>query len=261
MHASDIIKEVGSPLLGLPVFIAGSLVAEETYGLAGAHDDADIFCASEQALFVGVTKLLGAGFTFDQKFERVWQRWIRNGLRGWHTNSIKLHSSSGIEVNMVFKTIGKKPTSTLSQVLESFDFGLLATGYDLERGTFMKRDMRDYLFPGYTLTGPLPLMPSKRQEWLSGFISSYNGMREPGRYAKYTKYGYDMSLVKDDLVTGYEAAALYYTKKGDEDALLMSDIYMKLADHIRFDHIDELKAANGTLLTSDALDDIMKALE
>jgi len=261
MDATDIIREVGAPLLGLPVFIAGSLVAEETYGLSNAHDDADIFCASEQALFVGVTRLLAAGFTFDQKFERVWQRWVRQGLRGWHTNSIKLHSASGIEVNMVFKTIAKKPTSTLSQVLESFDFGLLATGYDLERGDFTKRDMRDYLFPGITKGGALPLMPSKRQEWLSGFISPYNGMREPGRYAKYTLYGYDMSAVQDDLVTGYEAAALYYTKKGDADAVLMSDIYMKLADHIRFDNVVELKAANSTLLTTDALDDIMKALE
>lgn len=260
MHASDIITEVGSPLLGLPVFIAGSLVAEETFDLSGAHDDADIFCASEQALFVGVTNLLAAGWKFDTKFERVWQRWVRQGLNGWHTNSIKLHKG-GIEVNMVFKTIARKPTSTLSQVLESFDFGLLATGYDLERGSFMKRDMRTYLFPGMDPDGPLPLMPSKRTEWISGFISKYNGLREPGRYAKYVKYGYDMSLVKDDLITGYEAAALYFAKKGNPDDDIMSDIYMRIADHIRFDKIDDLKAANATLLTTDALDDIMKALE
>jgi hypothetical protein len=43
MDAGDIIADVRSLLTGEPVFMAGSLVAEEAYGKSSAHHDVDLF--------------------------------------------------------------------------------------------------------------------------------------------------------------------------------------------------------------------------
>lgn len=259
MDASAIIAEVSLPLRGLPVYLAGSLVAEETYGLKNAHDDVDVFCSTEQVLFVAVQRLLDNHFMFDGRAERVWARWIRYGFKRWHTNSIKLISPMGNEVNMVFKLVDGHPTTSLGQVLESFDFGLLGVGYDLETG--QRRDMREYLFPGEDPNGPLPLMPNKRANWRMGFISQYNGIRESGRYAKYARYGYDLSAVKDDLVTGYWAAASYHATTGNEDKEKLGRIYETTAILIEDDEVDKLYDASKEILYLDSLDQIMEALE
>jgi hypothetical protein len=260
MRASDIIAEVAAPLTGLPVFIAGSLVAEHVYGKTNAHDDADVFCSTQQAFFVSVQRCLSAGFTIIEKHERLWQRWLKTGFKGWHTNSIKMRTPSGIEINFVFKMVDGHATTSLSQVLESFDFGLLAAGYTLDSGLKFF-DLRTYLFPGMDVDGPLPLMPNKADDWANGFISRYNGMREPGRYAKYTKYGYDMSLVQPTLVAGYNNIALYNMSKDTDEGRQLAEIYFNIAEHIQYDRTDELIAANKTILFTDSLDEIMAALE
>jgi len=259
MDASTAIAEVSSDLAGLPVFLAGSLVAEEAYGLSNAHDDADVFCSTEPSLFVSVTTLLSKGYTFGERFERVWYRWIRYGFKKWHTNSIKLTSPSGIEVNMVFKLQDGHPTTSLSQVLESFDFGLLGVGYDLETGTY--RDQRSFLFPHLDINGPLPLMFNKRVNWKKGMFSQYNGLREMGRYAKYTQYGYDMSAVKGDLLEGYWNGAAYAHSTGDEEKGKLGTIYETAALLIEDDEIDTLLVHSKEILYMDSLDEIMEALE
>jgi len=259
MSASAVINDVRSLLRGQPVFLAGSLVAEETYGKNGAHDDADIFCPNPFVLMTTAQQLLNQGFTLHDRFDRVWARWLKYGMGTWHTNSLKLMSPNAVEFNLVYKLMGKHPVSSLGQVLESFDFGLLATGYDLETDTF--RDMRGFLFPHLDPNGPLPLMPEKRDNWRKGFISQYNGLRECGRYAKYHGYGYDMSAVKDDLVTGYFEAAAYMSTTFDDDKKQLGKIYEVIGDHIEMDNIDQLVAAYKTLDFKDSLDEIMEALE
>lgn len=256
----EAIAHVSQPLATLPVCIAGSVVAAETYGLAlHTTSDVDVFCYTEQSLIAGVQRMLSAGFTLNDRFTRVWDRWLKFGMRGWHTNSIKLDDPSGLEVNLVHKLVGKHPLSSMSAVLESFDFGLLAVGYDMLTGN--KHDMRAYMFPGYDVDGALPLMPNKRDAWRQGLISQYNGTREPGRYAKYSAYGHDMSLVKDDLVQGYWAAADYWTNRGDPHHLQLAAIYNTIATKILRDEIDELLASGKVLPTLDSLDQIMEALE
>lgn len=263
MSASAIIADVRTLLAGEPVYLAGSLVAEQTYGKSGCHSDVDIFCPTSQVLIAMGQKLLDQGYTLDDRFARTWVRWLRYGFKSWHTNSLRLMSPTGVETNLVYKLVDGHPTTSLSQVLESFDFGLLATGYDLETDRFM--DLREYLFPEEIqlggIDGPLPLMPAKRANWRGGYISQYNGLREAGRYAKYAGYGYDLSLVKDDLVTGYRQAWLYMSNHFDQDKQMLGRIYELIADHIELDHIDELTLAAKEIDYKDSLDVIMETLE
>lgn len=257
--ASDIIAEVSAPLKGLPVYLAGSLVAEEVYQLTDAHDDVDLFTATDFVLIATAERLLANGYTLNDRNERVWSRWLRFGFKKWHTNSIKLDGPGGVKINLVYKLSDGHPTTSLSQVVESFDFGLLAVGYDLQYGTF--HDFRSGLFPGWTPGTPLPLLPNKRENWRQGFISQYNGIREAGRYAKYVNYGHDLSLVKDDLLSGYFQAAAYLTDHDDAEKNKLGRIYETIAVHIDDDRIEDLLIANKEILYMDTLDEIMAALE
>lgn len=259
-RSDEAIAEATGLLRGTPVFLAGSCVAAQTYAQADGFSDLDIFVPTQQVLVSTIQTLLNHGYTVDDRFSRVWHRWLRYGLKGWHTNSMRLHSKTDIETNVVFKVADGHPTTTLAQVLESFDFGLLATGYDLESSD-PYRDMRSFLFPGRDPNGPLPLMPSKRDTWRNGYISQYNGLREAARYAKYHQYGYDMSLVKDDLVQGYRMVASYHLGQADDDKQLLGQIYTTLGDKIEDGAIDELIQSYKTLDFKDSLDLIMEALE
>ena len=257
---TEAIAHVSQPLATLPVCIAGSVVAAETYGLSlHKSSDVDVFCYTEQSLIASAQRMKDAGFLLNDRFARVWDRWLKFGLRGWHTNSIKFEDPTGLEVNLVHKLVGGHPLNSMSQVLESFDFGLLAVGYDML--TMKKHDMREYLFPHLDPDGPLPLMPNKRDAWRQGLISQYNGTREPGRYAKYVTYGHDLSLVKDDLVEGYWQAAAYWRGRGDANHIQLAEIYERIAEMILGDEIDDLLKSGKVLPTLDQLDQIMQALE
>ena len=144
-------------------------------------------------------------------------------------------------------------------MLESFDFGLLGAGYDLELGIF--QDMRTYLFPGLDIDGPLPLMPQRRDAWRGGFISQYQGMRELGRYAKYALYGYDMSAVQDDLIEGYMNAASYMSNRTEPEKQMLARIYWVAADKLRMNDLEDLEEFGKLIVTTDALDAIMDELE
>ena len=259
MSASAVIADVRSLLAGEPAFLAGSLVAAETYGLDDAYSDVDVFCPTSSSLMAIGSKLLGHGYTLDTKFERVWYRWLRYDFNKWHTNSLRLLSPLGHETNLVYKMTDGHPTTSLSQVLESFDFGLLGVGYNLELNKRM--DLRPFLFEGFDIDGPLPMMPNKQGNWRAGFISRYNGLREMGRYAKYVQYGYDLTLVKDDLVTGYYAAAGYFTSCFEAEKQQLGQIYESIAMHITNDDVDEMVKAAKEIDYNDQLDVIMEALE
>jgi hypothetical protein len=261
MLAIDTINDIKSRLKGDPVFLCGSLVAEDEYNLIGAHSDVDLFCPTGNVLVAVAQKLIGQGYTLDDRMERTWFRWLRYGFKTWHTNSLRLMSPGGTETNLVYKLTEGHATTSLAQVLESFDFGLLGVGYDVESG--VRRDLRPYLFPSVLdpVVDPLPMMPNKRENWRNGFISHYNGLREFGRYAKYHDYGYDMSLVKDDLATGYREASLYLLDHFDADKQMQGKIYETIAIKIERDEINELHLAAKKIDFKDSLDSIMEALE
>jgi hypothetical protein len=254
------IAEAYGLLRGTPVFIAGSCVAADVYSKGeDGFSDLDIFTPTEQVLISTVQTLIGYGYTMDDRFARVWHRWLKYGLKGWRTNSMRMFSRSDMETNVIFKIADDHATTTLAQVLESFDFGLLAVGYDCELDTY--RDLRPYLFPGLDIDGPLPMIPGRRDTWRDGFISKYNGLRESARYSKYWRYGYDMSLVKDDLVLGYEMAASYKLRHEDEESQYLGQIYTLLGEKVKHDEIDELLVSYKTLDFNDPLDEILMALE
>lgn len=256
------IADIRQLLTGDPVFLAGSLVAAEVYGKTDAASDLDLFCPTQQVLVATTQKLLCNGYELDDRFSRVWSRWLKFGMKGWHTNSLRLISPGGVETNLVYKLSDGHPTTSLAQVIESFDFGLLGMGYDLSEPHHMQfRDMRGYLFPGHDPNGPLPMMPNKRVSWENGFISHYNGLREFGRYAKYHGYGYDLSLVKVELTTGYWAAADYLCNHFDEEKQKLGAIYNTVAMHIQADKVDELAQAAKEIDYNDELDTILEALE
>ena len=259
MTASALLADVRSTLTGDPVFIAGSLVAAAAYGKDNAYSDVDIFCPNELVLISTGQKLLDLGFKLDDRMSRTWARWLRYGFNKWHTNSLRLMSPTGQEWNLVYKLVDGHPTTSGGQVVESFDFGLLSVVVECEHDVL--RDMRPYLFPGMDPDGALPLMPNKRNNWRNGFISQYNGLRECGRYAKYHGYGYDLSLVKDDLVTGYFEASAYMASTFDAEKQQLGQIYEALALHIEADNLHELTEAYKTIDFKDSLDVIMEALE
>jgi hypothetical protein len=256
---------------GEPVYLAGSLVAAEAYGMGNNGNDVDVFCPTSFVLVSQVQRLVDRGFVLDDKFKRVWYRWLRYGFKSWHTNSVRLETTpalpvpvtlSGVEFNLVYKLTDGHPTTSLAQVLESFDFGLLAIGYDMEQDRLDQlEDYRRVWWPRLDPMGPLPMMRNKRRNWRQGFVSRYNGLREMSRYAKYHVYGYDMSLVKDDLVVGYLAAADYLTKHHDPDKQKLGEIYDAIAGYIDADDIDQLVEAGKQIEYSDSLDEIMAELE
>ena len=258
LSPSAAIDEATHHLTGQSVYLVGSCAAAFTYNRSEFHD-VDLFVPTQQVLISTITTLLHHDYLMDDRFERVWQRWLRYGLKGWHTNSMRLHSPQGVETNVVFKKVDGHPTTSLAQVVESFDFGLLATGFNLEFGTY--HDFRSALFPGHDIDGPLPLMPNKRNNWRNGFVSQYNGLREAARYAKYYGYGHDMSAVKDDLALGYRMVASYHATSADQDKQLLSQIYTVLAERITLNQIDELVEAYRTLEYKDPLEEILDALE
>ena len=264
IDAPTAIAAVSRVVAGLPVYLAGSsaAAAQPHAPSALAYDDVDVFFASDSAIIAGVQRFLAAGWKIDERHERVWQRWMKMGLGKWHTHSIKLHGlyfGTEIEVNCIFKLVDGHPTTSAAQVIESFDFGLLAHAYDCELGIW--RDLTGYLFPGMNPAGPLPMLPLRKETWENGFISQYQGLREVGRYAKYLVYGWDLSLVKPSLVTGYWAIANYMLDRGDPDKVQLGQIYEQIALLIESDDIVKLQEAGKEILFEDDLDRIMEALE
>ena len=239
-----------------PVFIVGSAVAAEEAGLPNAFDDIDVFCPSAESLMVAATRLQLEGYAPQD--HRVLLRWQRYGIGNFHTNSLKLDAPNMPVVNLVYRKQGGHPLRSLTQVIESFDFGLLAQGYSIATKQYL--DLRSSYFPGLPIDGPLPLMPSKRADWSEGFIGRYDSMRQFGRYAKYHNYGYDMTAVKPDLLDCYTSLADYHRSKPTDEAAAAVAIYSMIAGHIEHDEFDMLAKASATLEYSSTFEQILESL-
>jgi hypothetical protein len=170
-----------------------------------------------------------------------------------------LDDTTGTEVNVIYKRVDGHETTRLSQVLESFDFGLLGVGYETETGQF--RDMRSYLFPDAKDLDVLPMMDYRATTVGKGYMSQHIMLRTPGRYARYVQYGYDLSLVKPTLVEGYLAYHAYKADRTKDEDLTLGQIALALAHHLDTDNLSELIQFEKSLPMADGLDAIMSTLE
>lgn len=261
------LRELRGLLFGQHACIAGSAVAAETYGLDLSYDDIDVFAYGSSSLISIATLLLGNGFTFASANEAMkWDRWLSWDLNiGWKTNSIKLRGHQDgtalddYEVNVVYKTFEKQPVKRLSLVLESFDFGLLATGWDLHSGTH--RDMRPYFFPNHASYDVLPLLPDRQDRWVNGLVTQYTGIRQAGRAVKYIGYGYDLSAVIPVLTNGYRIASMHHEDHFDPEKRVLGEIYGRLADHLEDGEFDKIREADKLLPQWRDVDAILERLD
>ena len=257
------ISQTLDDLAGLPAFVTGSSVAASIYNKPDAYTDVDVFVPNPGVYFACVQRLLGEGYSLESdKFEKMWRRHLSYGFNKWHTNSMKvLNDLSGTEVNIIYKKVDGHETTQLSQVLESFDYGLLAVGFETATRRF--HDMRTYFFgPGADDGRALPLLPYREDGISQGFMSQHIMLRMPGRYARYAHtYGYDLSLVKPVLVQGYAAYAAYKSNRSKAEDIQLGQIAAALGAHIELDQFDELLQFEKTLPVADGLDMIMAGLE
>jgi hypothetical protein len=260
------IKELLRTLNGAHGCIAGSAVAAQEYGLLNSYDDIDVFAYGNSSLISIGNTLLERGFTFATPNEGMkWDRWLAWDMNiGWRTNSVKLvgridPAIEPYEVNVVYKTFEKQPVKRLSLVLESFDFGHLATGYELRSGQW--RDMRPYFFPGASSYISLPLLPDRQDRWVNGLITQYTGIRQAGRAVKYMGYGYDLSQVTPMLIDGYRIAAAHHADHFDPDKVTLGEIYNRLADHLEDGDFDKIREADALLPQWRDVDAILERLD
>lgn len=261
--ASKAVEKVMADTKGHRGYLSGSSVSAIVYDKPHAYTDVDVFVPTDTSYAAIIERLLNRGYEIaDEKFGKMWRRHLHMGIRRWHTNSMKLlDSATGTEVNVIYKLVDDHPTTKLSQVLESFDFGLLAVGFETETGRF--HDMRSYFFgPGAESGKALPLLPYRAEHLGEGLMSKFIMLRTAGRYARYAnEYGYDLSLVQPVLVAGYNNYASYKLNRSKDEDQVMGQIAAALAEHIEFNEFDKLAEYEKLLPTADSIDQILASLE
>lgn len=261
VRAQDAVTKVLDDVAALPLFLAGSAAAAVCTSRDYAYHDVDLFSPSQGVYFSAVQQLLNRGYRLESdRFTRMWQRHLRYGFNAWHTNSMRLiDETTGTEVNVIYKRVDGHETTQLSQVLESFDFGILGVGYETDTGVF--RDLRQYLFPDATDLNVLPMMGYRADNVGQGLMSQHTMLRMPGRYARYSRYGYDLSLVQPTLVRGYLNYAAYKEDRTKPEDQTLAQIAKALAFNIESNMLDELLSFEKQLPMQDGLDDILASIE
>ena len=259
MIAADLaVVEVLSHLQGRPGFLVGSAVAAQTYDMPHAYSDVDVFFPHPNALMAAGQFMLDHGAVLDEQDQRKWNRWLLIGMGDWQTNSIRMELLSGIEVNLVYKVVGKKPLTSLMQVLESFDFGYVAMGYDLERGTF--HDGREFWFgKGYN-PRRMGFLPHREWQWLNATIGRFTGTRQPQRWAKFADRGHDMHPSQDVLARGLRITAAHYQGKDDPEYRTYAPLYVAIADMVEDYDIAGLMDLYSELQPHDPVGSLTKGL-
>lgn len=237
-------------------FLAGSLIGGLMYDKP--YTDADIFCASPVAASAGVQLMLDNGGVLDEKAARTWDNWQQGGMDGWHTNSITVELLNGLEVNLIYKTIGNHPLDTIEKVLGSFDFGYVAAGYDLELRTF--HDGREFWFGKGVDLNRLGMLPQRRKMWLKAKVGRYTGVRQAQRFAKFGLRGYDMSLVAPVLVQGYRTTAAHYLTKDDPEYAQYAPLYLAFAQLIELEDLQGIEDAFKVMQPHDPVASMMGVL-
>ena len=184
---------------------------------------------------------------------------MRFGMSNRWTNTIHLTNEQW-DMNLTYKSYEGRPVSSLPQVIETFDWGLLAMGYDLRTGRFF--DFRPTYYPDEDWNR-LPMMDERMARWSEGLIMPYTGIRQAGRYHKYHhRYGYDLSGVKDVLRTGYEIAGSYHTdNEWDAEKQTLGQIFLRLGEAVAKDDWKTLAEADNALPVHRDLDEFLERID
>ena len=104
MDAAEAIALVRPLVDGEPVVLAGSAVTAKVYGKRGAEmfNDVDVFVRSQIQLGQLTERLLQYGAVLPPKDRVKWRRWQRWGA-DWKTNTIRVETKEGVEVNLTYK--------------------------------------------------------------------------------------------------------------------------------------------------------------
>ena len=263
------VEKVLADLKGFRAFLTGSSAAAIAHDKPMAYTDIDVFAPNQGVYYTAIQRLKDLGYQVaNERFELMWDRQMDIGFNRWHTNSMKLNDpTTGTEVNIIYKLVDGHETTSLSQVIESFDFGLLAMGFNLKTGNY--HDMRSYLFPGFAPLAqaqgwgiPLPMLEYRHDKLAQGLMSQHIMLRTPGRYARYAdEYGYDLSLVKPVLVDGYLKYHEYKSNRTKPEDQALGKIALALSQHMQFDEFDELRTFEADLPKADGLDQVLASLE
>ena len=132
-YTADEVVQLGLKMFaGLPAYLAGSSVAAQFWGKPPGNDlDVFVHVPRRDTYAFGqcVARAEASGFRFEDRMSKVNARWLTTGTPHWQTNSLKMVNDQGLEINLIGKTVNGSPITNLSDVLESFDFGLLAVGW------------------------------------------------------------------------------------------------------------------------------------
>lgn len=256
----DVIHAMTTEFNGLNASLAGSAVSAMHYDKPDAWGDIDLFAHNQFELVRMIEFALNNGWDLaTEKDAKTWNRWMRFGISNYRTNT--LHLSNGHwDVNMTYKTYEGRPVASLSQVLETFDWGLLAMGYDLKSGRFF--DFRPTYFPDHDWDR-LPMMDERMARWSQGLIVPYTGIRQAGRYHKYHHvYGYDLGAVKDVLVQGYRIAGEYHLNNAfDREKQTLGEIFVRLGEAVQADDWATLAEADTAMPIHRELDEFLNRID
>lgn len=258
--AEEVVRYTVQQLDGFNASAAGSYVSAMHYQRPDAWGDVDVFAHNQFELVRLVEFCLHIGWDFaTDKDLKTWNRWMRFGMSNFRTNTIHL-SNGRWDMNLTYKTYEGQPVRSLPQVIETFDWGLLAMGYDLRSGRFF--DFRPTYFMNENWDR-LPMMDERMARWSAGLIVPYTGIRQAGRYHKYAhRYGYDLGAVTDVLVQGYEIAGAYHLDNAwSTEKQKLGEIFVRLGQAIRTDDWDVLAEADNALPVHRDLDEFLERID
>lgn len=258
--ADEVVRHTVLGYFGFNASFAGSVVSAQQYGKPDSWGDVDIFAHNQFELVRMVEYSLCNDWEFaTDKDAKTWNRWMRFGMSNFRTNTIHLTNGEW-DMNLTYKTYEGSPVRSLAQVLETFDWGLLAMGYDLRSSRFF--DFRSVYFMDMDWDR-LPMMDERMARWSAGLIVPYTGIRQAGRYHKYHHvYGYDLGAVKDVLVQGYEIAGAYHLdNQWDAEKQTLGQIFLRLGEAVAADDWATLAEADNSLPVHRDLDEFLGRID
>ena len=204
--------------------------------------DLDFFHTGKAALNQSIAMLEQRGAVpLDRKEERKLRRWQVRDMDSFHTQSLRLLTIDGVEINLVYKEENGRPLRRPVEIVDSFDFSNVSNAMSMRTGQWY--DLAEVYWPGKD-PDHVVLFPHRLEQWLLGNVTQHTGVRQGQRYASNIVKHWDMIRCKAPLVQGYGLVA-----QGYRDDHPDSDEHMKFAavyDVIRIlieaDDIDGLLA-------------------